>query len=93
MFACYRKQLEELYQQYYSNEYSFFMIDYQNDEEYNFIETYNLSRPLEVVLVKIEDGESLGYQKIENLQNMISDKTSFDEFVRYKIDNFLGDDY
>ena len=94
-YACPQtmQMLEELYQQYYSNEYSFFMIDYQNDEEYNFIETYNLSRPLEVVLVKIEDCESLGYQKIENLQNMISDKTSFDEFVRYKIDNFLGDDY
>ena len=85
--------LEEIYQKYYSDKYSFFMIDYQNDEEYNFVETYQLSRPLEVVLVKIDDGASFGYQKIEDLQNMISDKISFDEFVRYKIDNFLGNGY
>ena len=82
--------LEKLYQQYYADKYNFFMIDYQNDYEYNFIATYNLSKPLEVVLVRIEDGEALGYQKIEYLENMVSDKVSFDEFVRFRIDNFLG---
>lgn len=82
--------LEELYQSEYADKYSLFMIDYQNDDEYNFIATYNLTRPLEVVLVKIEDGNALGYEKIEDLQNKISDKTSFDNFVRYKIESFLG---
>ncbi len=82
--------LENLYQREYTNKYSFFMIDYQDDYEYNFIETYNLSRPLEVVMVKIEDGNALGYEKIEDLQNKISDKVSFDNFVRYRINSFLG---
>ena len=82
--------LEELYQNEYADKYSFFMIDYQTDDEYNFIEKYNLTKPLEVVLIKIEDGNALGYEKIEDLQNKISDKASFDNFVRYKIDSFLG---
>ena len=82
--------LEELYRQYYADKYSFFMIDYQNDNEYNFIAAYDLKRPLEVVLVRIDDGASFGYEKIENLQNMISDKISFDKYVRYRIDSFLG---
>lgn len=82
--------LEQIYQQYYSDEYSFFMINYQNDDEYNFIETYNLTQPLEVVLVRINDGAAFGYQKIENLQNQISDTFSFEEYVRYRIDSFLG---
>ena len=81
--------IEELYRRYYADKYSFFMIDYQNDDEYNFIATYNLSKPLEVVLVRINDGASFGYEKIENLQNMISDKISFDKYVRYRIDSFL----
>ncbi|MBP5399985.1 MAG: hypothetical protein J6Y53_06215 [Alphaproteobacteria bacterium] len=82
--------LENLYQRKYTNKYSFFIINYQNDEEYNFVATYNLTMPLEVVLVKIEDGNSLGYEKIEYLQDMISDKISFDDYVSYKIDSFLG---
>lgn len=84
------EMLEQLYQKKYADEYSLFMINYQDDDEYNFIATYSLSQPLEVVLVKIEDGNSLGFVKIENLQNLISDKTSFDEYVSYRIDSFLN---
>lgn len=82
--------LERLYKSKYADKYSFFIINYQNDDEYNFIATYNLNNPLEIVMVKIEDGYSLGYEKIENLQSMISDKISFDDYVSYKIDSFLG---
>lgn len=93
--SCYEcpkamEMIDELYQKYYADQYSLFMIDYQNDDEYNFIATYNLSRPLEVVLVRIQDGSSFGYEKIENLQNMTSDQISFDKYVRYRIDSFLG---
>ena len=82
--------LENLYQNKYANKYSLFMINYQDDDEYNFITTYDLTRPLEVVLVKINDGNALGYEKIENLQDITSDKISFDDYVSYKIDSFLG---
>ena len=82
--------MEDIYQKYYANKYSLFLINYQNDEEYNFIEMYDLKQPLEVVMVRINDGAVFGYQKIENLQNQISDITSFEEYVRYRIDSFLG---
>ncbi|MBR1648324.1 MAG: hypothetical protein IJ689_01835 [Alphaproteobacteria bacterium] len=82
--------LEKLYDEEFSSLYSFFMIDYQNDDEYNFIATYDLHLPLEVVMVKIEDGEALGYEKIENLQDRISDSVSFNDYVRNRINNFLG---
>src|SRR5574344_1115327 len=35
--------IEKVYDEYYQNLYSFFIIDYANDQEYNFIETYNLT--------------------------------------------------
>lgn len=82
---------EKLYQKRYADVYSLFMIDYQNDQEYDFITQYQLSRPLEVVMVRIQDGAAFGYEKIENLQNMTSDTVSFDDYVSNRIDNFLGD--
>lgn len=82
---------EKLYQKRYADVYSLFMIDYQNDQEYDFINQYQLSRPLEVVMVRIQDGAAFGYEKIENLQNMTSDTVSFDDYVSNRIDNFLGD--
>lgn len=82
--------LERLYQKRYADAYSLFMIDYQNDQEYDFITQYQLSRPLEVVLVRIQDGAAFGYEKIENLQNMTSDTVSFDDYVSERINGFLG---
>lgn len=67
-----------------------FLINYENDQENNFIETYNLSQPLEVVLVRINDGAAFGYKKLENLQNMISDPVSFDDYLSEQINSFLG---
>ena len=81
--------LEKLYYEKYADEYDLYIIDYQNDHEYNFISTYNLSQPLEVVLVRIQDGSSFGYEKIENLQNRIYDKIAFDDYIEYRINSFL----
>lgn len=69
--------IEQVYNRNYQNEYSLFLINYQNDDEYNFIETYDLNQPLEVVLVDVADGQSIGYKKLENLQNQISDPGQF----------------
>lgn len=84
--------IEDVYDKYYSQKYSLFIINYQDDREYNFIENYNLEEPLEVVLVKVDDGATFGYKKLENLQNQISDPVSFSENLRYQINSFLGTD-
>lgn len=84
------EMIEQVYNQYYSNQYSLLLINYQNDQEYNFIETYNLSQSLVVVLVKVDDGATFGYSKIEGLQDMVFDPTSFSEYLQNRINNFLG---
>ena len=35
--------IEQVYNRNYQNKYSLFLINYQNDDEYNFIETYDLN--------------------------------------------------
>lgn len=84
------EMVQQVYNQYYQNQYNLFIINYQNDDEYNFIETYNLNQPLEVVLVQVDDGQTLGYKKLENLQNNISDPESFRMNLREQINGFLG---
>lgn len=82
--------IEKIYDRYYAQDYSFFIINYNNDDEYNFIETYNLNQPLEVVLVRINDGASDGYKKLEGLQYQISDPVSFTDNFTAEINSFLG---
>ncbi|MBQ8437091.1 MAG: hypothetical protein IJX20_05535 [Alphaproteobacteria bacterium] len=82
--------IEKIYNSYYANQYSLFIINYQNPHEYNFIETYNLRQPLEVVLVRINDGAVFGYKKLRQLQDEISDPISFTENFRFQINEFLG---
>lgn len=84
--------IEKVYDQYYAGKYNLFVINYQNDDEYNFIQTYNLNQPLEVVMVQVEDGQRLGYKKLENLQDDISDPETFSRDLRYQINSFLGTD-
>ena len=82
--------IEKIYNSYYANKYSLFLIDYQAEDEYNFIETYQLRQPLEVVLVRINDGSTFGYKKLRQLQEEISDPISFTQNFRFQIDEFLG---
>lgn len=83
-------ELENVYNQYFRSAYSLFIINYQEDEEYNFAEAYHLTEPLTVVLVKVSDGASMGYEKLDNLQNQIYDPTSLKEYFRYRVNSFLG---
>lgn len=82
--------IEEVYNQDFIDEYNMFLINYQNDQENNFIELYNLNQPLEVVLVQVNDGAPFGYRKLDNLQNMVSDPVSFAEYFSQEVTNFLG---
>lgn len=82
--------IENIYNDYYADEYSLFLINYAEDGDYNFIETYNLSQPLEVVLVRINDGASFGFQKIEDLQNQVDDSAIFTSNFTNEVNDFLG---
>ena len=82
--------IEQIYDRYYQNLYGFSIINYQDDDEYNFIETYNLSSPLSVVMVRVNDGAVFGFEKIDNPQNQISDPVSFSDYFRYRVNSFLG---
>lgn len=81
---------EQIYNQYYNGRYSLFVIDYANDDEYDFITAYNLYEPLSIVLVKIEDGESVGWRKISNPQNQIDAAEDYTEELTQQINEFLG---
>ena len=86
------EMIEQNYNQNFRNLYNMFLINYQNDDENNFISTYQLSRPLEVVLVRVDDGATFGYKKLENLQNMTTDPVSFAEYFNNDVTDFLGNE-
>ena len=83
---------ENIYNKYFADQYDFYIINYQDDENYNFIQNYNLSLPLEVVLQRVEDGQMTAFRKLEYLQNQISDPVSFSENLQYQINSFLNTD-
>ena len=66
-----------------------FVINYQEDDEYDFAQAYKLNSPLAIVLVKIQDGMALGYQKISNPQNMLQLGQDYILYLRQQIDNYL----
>ena len=82
--------IEKIYKSYYADNYSLFIINYQAENEYNFIETYQLRQPLEIVLVRINDGAVFGYQKIRKLQEEIYDPISFTQNFKFRVNEFLG---
>lgn len=84
------EMLENIYNRNFINEYNMFMINYQNDDENNFIQTYSLSQPLEVVLVRVDDGSPFGYRKIENLEDMTTDPVSLEEYFVNQVNEFFG---
>ena len=81
---------EQVYNQYYNNKYSMFVINYAEDNEYDFATAYKLNSPLAIVLVKIENGNAVGYQKISNPQNMLSLGEDYITYLRQQIDSYLG---
>ena len=81
---------EQIYNEYYTDKYSMFVINYEEDNEYDFATAYKLNSPLAIVMVKVQDGEVLGYQKISNPQNMLSLGEDYILYLRQQIDNYLG---
>ena len=84
--------IEDVYNANYQGIYDFYIINYQDDLNYNFIQNYNLSQPLEVVLQQVVDGQMTNFQKLDYLQNQISDPTSFSDNLTNQINSFLGEE-
>lgn len=82
--------IEEVYNQKYLNNYALYLINYGEDNNAGFIQTYGLSNPLEVVMVDVVNGDVVGYQKIEGLQNMTPDPQGFNDYFVTQIDGYLG---
>lgn len=73
----------------YDNVYDLQVINYEKDREYNYIEAYQLTEDFVVVLVRVDNGATFGYKKLENLQNQVSDTVSFKDNFTYQVDSFL----
>lgn len=84
--------IEETYNNNFLNDYSLLMIDYSEDNNAGFVQTYGLSQPLEVVMVEVDNGEFQGYQKIEGLEYMTTDPQAFSEYFYNRVQGYLGDD-
>lgn len=83
---------EQIFNQFYNGIYNLFVINYAEDNEYNFAAAYQLYEPLAIVLVKINNGEQIGYEKIANPQQMLIIGYDYTDFLTKKINNFLGED-
>ena len=83
-------QIYDIYEEYYTNQFSLFEIDYTDEDEFGMQESYDLSQPLSIVLVRIQDGQSRGYYKIDNPQDFINDEFYFKERLITEINNFLS---
>ncbi|MBP5352384.1 MAG: hypothetical protein J6Y91_01290 [Alphaproteobacteria bacterium] len=88
-FSCSRAidMIYRIYQQYYAGSCSIFEIDYSQD--YQMQIDYNLSQPLSIVAVRINDGMSRGYYKIDNPQNWLDDPFYMERQITTEINNFL----
>ena len=80
----------DLYNQYYTPYLNIFTVDYTIDAGFDFASAYNLTQPLSVVLVKIKNGQAVGYYKIDNPQYWIADTSYFENNLSNQINNFLA---
>ena len=81
--------IEEVYNQNYLNNYELFLINYAEDANSGFVEEYDLTNPLEVVMVEVKNAEPVGFQKIEGLQNMTANPEAFNEFFVTQVNGYL----
>ena len=84
--------ITQIYNENYQNLYQLQQVNYQTDTEYNYQQTYNLSQPLEIVLVKNQDGQNLGYRKLDNLLPEYDDPVSFEDDFINDVNSYLGEE-
>ena len=80
----------DIYEENYASTMSLFEINYAVNDEYQFRLSYDLNQPLSVVIVRINDGLSRGYYKIDNPQQWLGDPFYFKQNLITQINNFLN---
>ena len=85
------EMIYEIYAKNFSSELNIFEIDYSQPDEFNMRIDYNLSQPLTLVVVRINDGMSRGFYKIDNPQQWIDNPFYFNNQIITYINNFLLD--
>lgn len=71
----------------YQKKITAYLLDEQKHPA--FISAFHLKGPLTLVAVRISDGASFGYEKLEGLPAKIYDKQEFSRTITEFIDNFL----
>ncbi len=72
----------------YYNQIKLYLIDLNNHPE--FISTFKLKGPLNLVIIKISDKASFGYKKITGLQSKTDDLISLNQLITNMLANFLN---
>lgn len=72
----------------YKNKIHAYLINVQNHPE--FISAFKLKGPLNLVVIRISDGASFGYQKLTGLQSETHSPNTLKRRITEFIDNFLG---
>ncbi len=72
----------------YQGQIHAYLIDINRHPE--FISAFNLPSTLNLVLIRISDGASFGYEKITDLTTGIDDIPSYKQMLTEKINNFLS---
>ena len=84
------EMVENLYNEEYAELYSLFVIDYTQDDGFDYAQAYDLFAPFVVVLVKIQNGEMLGYRKLNDIHVQAGNTEFYARYLSEEIDNFLG---
>ena len=82
------RELYDIYAINYEADYAVFEIDYTQNYGVDFQSIYNLTQPLSVVLVQINDGMAWGYQKIDNLYQYAGNMQQIREIFMEQVNNF-----
>ena len=72
----------------YPNQIHLYLINLNNHPE--FIYTFKLKGPLNLVIIKISDKASFGYKKITSLQSKTDDLISLNQLITNMFANFLN---
>ena len=73
----------------YPDKFNLFEIDYSEPGEFNFEIDYNLDQPLTIVMVPMQNGQPLPYEKIENPQLFFGDSYYFTTQLSDAFNNLL----
>lgn len=82
------KELYDVYAINYEADYAAFEIDYTQDYGVNFQSIYDLTQPVSVVLVQINNGMAWGYQKIDNLYQYAGNLQQMRQIFMEQVNNF-----